>query len=168
MKLGFGTALTWGGILLLFVLAGSEAWGGEAPPPGTTVTISGTTTLSWSAPTANVDGSALTPLASYRIYFGRGSRQYSGNLDVNDGGATNWGFSIPLTDENDDRWFFALTATNINGHESAYSNEVIKQMTVVFEGDIPPEPPVLIDVEMSMTCTTDNVRWTCEVTWSTQ
>ncbi len=159
--------------LTIAAVAGLLAWGAsdvfaaEAPPPGTTVTITGSTTLSWQAPTENVDGSPLTDLASYVIYFGRASRNYTGNLAVTDGATTNWGFSIPVADENDDRWFFAMTAIDGGGNESAYSNEVIKQMVVEFTGDSTPREPVLLDVQMSMTCTTDNAFWTCDVTWST-
>lgn len=139
----------------------------EVPPPGITVTISGTTSLRWQAPTQNVDGSDLTDLASYVIYFGRESRDYLDSLPVLDGQLTSFVVTIPLLDALDDQWYFAITAVNDDGDQSGYSNEILKTMDVTFSGTKVPVEPVLIEVEMNMQCTTDDEFWDCDVTWTT-
>ena len=39
-------------------------------------------TLSWIPPTTNADGTPLTDLAGYKIYFGVSSKNYTQNIDV--------------------------------------------------------------------------------------
>jgi len=39
-------------------------------------------TLSWNAPTTSADGTPLTDLAGYKIYYGTSSRAYSTAIDV--------------------------------------------------------------------------------------
>ncbi len=178
--------LTLFGVGALIALAWTDtAQAQDAPPPGTVVTIEGTTTLRWQAPSQNVDGSPLTDLGGYRIWFGRESRTYEAPLDVVDGSATNWGFSIPIADETDVNWYFAMTAYDqdnpapgfqegdpdatppvVGDSESAYSNEVLKVLTVTFTNTAPPAAPQLLDVEMNLTCTTDSQFVTCEVSVS--
>src|SRR4030067_1427045 len=41
------------------------------------------TMLTWDAPTTNTDGSPLTDLAGYKIYYGDSSGQYSSTVPVN-------------------------------------------------------------------------------------
>ena len=86
----------------------------------TTVSVR-TARLSWTAPTQNVDGSALTDLASFKVYYGNASRSYTQSLTINSATTTQWTLSLtPGT------WYFAITATDSGGHESAYSNEATK------------------------------------------
>ncbi len=86
-----------------------------------TVNVNGNMSLSWVAPTENVDGSALTDLAGYSVYFGDQSRIYLGSIDVNNANATSFNVSVPAGD-----YFVAMTARDGDGNESAYSNEVLK------------------------------------------
>src|SRR5262249_32768130 len=86
----------------------------------TTVTVR-TAALSWTAPTQNTDGSALTNLAGYKVYWGPSSRNYTQNASVNGASATS--FTASLTPGT---WFFATTAFDSTGAESAKSNEVSK------------------------------------------
>ncbi len=44
----------------------------------------GDATLSWDPPTTNADGTPLTDLAGYRIYYGTSSGSYSQNIDAGD------------------------------------------------------------------------------------
>ncbi|MEZ5559895.1 MAG: hypothetical protein R3E86_15290 [Pseudomonadales bacterium] len=77
--------------------------------------------LRWQAPTQNVDGSPLTDLAGYNIYWGTSSRSYSTSLPINSPTTTQWEANIaPGT------YYFALTAFDAAGNESAYSNEIRK------------------------------------------
>lgn len=140
----------------------------EAPPPGVEVQITGSTTLRWQAPTENVDGTPYDDPGGFKIYWGQQSRSYTGSLDVDDTAATNWGFSVPLDSVDDIEWYFAMTAVDSEGNESAYSNEVLKRLEVTWTYiNPPPAAPVLIEVEMNLTCTTDSQWWTCEVTATT-
>ncbi len=77
--------------------------------------------LRWQAPTHNVDGSPLVDLAGYRIYWGQGSRTYTGSHTINDAAVTEWEVTAPPN-----TYYFALTAFDGDGNESAYSNEVQK------------------------------------------
>jgi hypothetical protein len=79
-------------------------------------------TLSWVAPTQNVDGTAITDLAGYRIYYGNASHVYSQIIDISDPAATSKDISslAPGT------YFFAATAYAVRNNitaESDYSNE---------------------------------------------
>ena len=79
------------------------------------------TDLGWVAPTENVDGTPLTDLAGYRIYYGDSSRDYSDMADVVDPVVTT--HSITLISGS---YYVAMTALDADGNESAYSNEVVK------------------------------------------
>jgi hypothetical protein len=78
-------------------------------------------TLTWAASTTNVDGTPLTNLAGYKIYYGTASANYSQNVDV--GNVT----TSTVSSLNDGlTYFFAVTSYDSSGVESAYSNEVSK------------------------------------------
>lgn len=80
----------------------------------------GVATLRWQAPTQNVDGSPLTDLASYRIYYGSTSRSYTDQRDVA-ASATRADFQLAAG-----TYYFAMTALDGQGNESDYSNEVVR------------------------------------------
>ena len=86
-----------------------------------TVAISGSMQLSWTAPTENVNGSALTNLAGYRIYYGVQPGGYNGSVDVNVSSATQYDLSVPVG-----TYYLAMTALDADGNESGYSNQIIK------------------------------------------
>jgi hypothetical protein len=76
-------------------------------------------TLAWDPLTTNVDGTPLTDLSGYRLYCGATSQVYTTVIDVGpDTTATVTNrFSGPT-------YFFAVTAYNAVGTESALSTEV--------------------------------------------
>jgi hypothetical protein len=82
------------------------------------------TTLSWTAPTLNEDGSALTDLAGYRIYYGKSSRNYSNTIQIDDPGMTTY----VVENLSPDTYYFAATAFNESGVESRYSGEAVKTL----------------------------------------
>ncbi len=90
------------------------------------VTISanenGTALLSWTPPTENTDGSALTDLAGYRIYFGTASNSYTETVSIDNPGLTS--YQIDNLTAGD--WYFAITAVNSSDIESSHSDEVSK------------------------------------------
>jgi hypothetical protein len=85
------------------------------------VSVLGVVTLGWQAPTENVDGSSLTDLAGYRIYYGEFSRAYTDEVPVGNAGSTEYAVTLPSGS-----YYFAMTAMDAEGNESGYSNEVVK------------------------------------------
>lgn len=85
------------------------------------ISVNGTMSLNWVAPTENVDGSSLTDLAGYRVYYGQNSRNYTEMVEVTDRNATSTSVTLPSGD-----YYVAMTALDAEGNESAYSNEVLK------------------------------------------
>jgi hypothetical protein len=73
--------------------------------------------LSWTPPTQNSDGSALTDLAGYRVYWGTTQGSYTNNEPVGNNVTTHMVSNLtPAT------WYFTVTALNAQGVESAFSN----------------------------------------------
>lgn len=87
------------------------------------VQANGNALLCWDAPETNTDGSALTDLAGYKIYYGTTSGTYTINRDI--GKVVGW----LVTDLPEITYYFAVTAYDIYNSESAYSNEVSKLIT---------------------------------------
>ena len=81
--------------------------------------LSNLVTLSWDAPTTNADGTPLTDLAGYKVYYGNYSGKYSQNIDV--GNVPTYTVDN-LTDGL--TYYFSITAYDTSGNESRYSNEV--------------------------------------------
>jgi hypothetical protein len=86
----------------------------------TTVTVQ-LASLSWDAPTENVDGTPLDDLAGFNLYWGAASRTYGVPVALSDPNATS--HSIELSAGT---YYFAMTALDLDGNESAFSNEVSK------------------------------------------
>jgi len=81
---------------------------------------SGSVALSWYAPTKNEDGSHLTDLSGYKIYYGTTSRNYTQYVDTGNVTAVNIGNLAPGT------YYFALVAYDNAGNESDYSREITR------------------------------------------
>jgi len=77
-------------------------------------------TLSWKAPTVNSNGSALTNLAGYRIYYGTSATSLTRSITINSVGVT----TDVVTDLSPGTYYFALMAFNTVGIESKLSNVV--------------------------------------------
>lgn len=77
--------------------------------------------LRWQAPTENVDGTPLTDLAGYVIYWGTSSRNYTGSHTINSPTTTEWEATMAAGS-----YYFAMTAFDAQNNESGYSNEVLK------------------------------------------
>ena len=85
-------------------------------------TASGSATLSWTPPTQNSDGTPLSDLASYRVYFGMSSGTYPNSITVSNPGLA----SLVVDQLTPATWYFVVTAVNGNGAESAFSNVATK------------------------------------------
>lgn len=86
--------------------------------------------LSWLAPTLNTDGSPVTDLAGFRLYYGTATRDYSQQIDIYAPEATEYELTLTVPNEAA-TYFFALTAFDASGNESDFSNEVSKEIRFV-------------------------------------
>ncbi len=77
--------------------------------------------LRWRPPSRNVDGSLLTDLAGYVIYWGVESFNYTDSHRLESPNATQW-----LVDAPPGSYYIAMTAFDSEGNESAFSNEILK------------------------------------------
>ena len=83
--------------------------------------FAGDATLSWDPPTTNTDGTPLTDLAGYIIYYGTTTGDYSQSVDA---GNVTTSQVANLTDGI--TYYFAVTAYDTSWNESDYSNEISK------------------------------------------
>jgi hypothetical protein len=90
-------------LLMAFAIAGQAA----------------TVRLAWDAPAGNTDGSAMTDLAGYRVYYGTASGLYDHEIDV---GCTN-AVEIPELDSGT-TYYFSVTASNLASNESEFAGEL--------------------------------------------
>lgn len=80
-------------------------------------------TLSWTPPTQNEDGTALTDLAGYYIYYGNEEGEYPNRVEIANPGISTY----VLEGLTPDTYFLVATAYNADGMESRQSNAVTKQ-----------------------------------------
>jgi hypothetical protein len=84
--------------------------------------VAGSATLSWSAPTQRVDGTPLTDLAGFKLYYGTNAGNLNNVIQVSNPGARNH----VITNLTVGTWFFAASAYDSAGMESARSNVASK------------------------------------------
>ncbi len=118
--------------------------------------LAGTATLSWTAPTTNSDGSPLSDLSGYKVYYGTTSGSYTQTTDV--GNVTTYEVT-GLTEGS--TYYFVTTAYDTSGNESTYSGEVSKSIT--------DNPPVITGVYSdSLTTSSAVINWTTDEAADTQ
>jgi hypothetical protein len=78
----------------------------------------GSITLSWTPPSQNTDGSPLTNLAGYRIYYGTAPGNYPNQIVIDNPGLSTY----VIEDLSPGTYYFVSTAVNSQGVESDYSN----------------------------------------------
>ena len=122
-KLKYRFALAAGFLLALTYGCGGAGSGDTSnaadSSPGSS---SGTVTLSWTPPTQNMDGSYLTDLAGYNIYYGLTEGQYSQRINIDNPGIATY----VVTNLSPNTYYFVATSYNTNGVESPYSQPVIR------------------------------------------
>ncbi len=84
----------------------------------------GSVTLSWTPPTMNSDGTALTDLASYKFYYGTIPGTYTNAIRIDNAGIA----SFVIEGLTPDTYYFVATAINSDGVESGFSNETTIQV----------------------------------------
>jgi hypothetical protein len=82
----------------------------------------GAATLSWTAPTENEDGSTLTDLAGYRIYYGTSSGNYTTTIVIDNPSITTY----VVEDLSPATYYFAAKSYTSLGIESKFSGEAVK------------------------------------------
>src|SRR5580658_5903324 len=92
--------------------SGSGSSGAAASPTNVT--------LSWSAPTENTNGSALTNLAGYIIYYGTSASAMTQTIDVNTVGMLTY----VVDNLSAGSWYFQIVAVNAAGEQSSPSATV--------------------------------------------
>ncbi|MBI4683154.1 MAG: choice-of-anchor D domain-containing protein [Nitrospirae bacterium] len=97
--------------------------------------LAGSVTLSWNPPTVNLDGTPVTDLAGFKLYYGGTPGNYTSIIDI--GNVTTYQISY-LSDGG--TYYFAISAYDTSGNESGLSNEVSK----VAVPTIQPEPDITI------------------------
>lgn len=91
-------------------------------PSTSPTSSSGAATLSWTPPTRNTDGTSLTNLAGYRIYYGTSSTSLTRTINVGSAGIA----SYVVTGLSPSTYYFAISAYNSSGAESSRSAVVSK------------------------------------------
>jgi len=96
-------------------------------------------TVQWTPPVSNEDGSRLLDLAGYTVYWGEQSGgPYASSKLINEPTATFHvidGFAAGL-------YYFVMTSRDLEGNESAFSNEAVKDVRDTGTVDLtPPNPP---------------------------
>lgn len=82
----------------------------------------GSATLSWTAPTQNEDGSALTDLAGYKLYWSTTPGSYPNSVTIDNPGVTTY----VVENLTSGTYEFVVTAFNDSGLESRFSNTATK------------------------------------------
>ena len=126
LKKKLGWAGTW-------VVVAALVGGCRDPGPGAAPTTpqpsasgdAGSATLSWDAPTTNTNGTALTDLAGYRIYFGSSAEHLNRSVHIGTVGLQTY----VIDGLEPGNWYFAVMALATNGSESRLSDVVQKTIT---------------------------------------
>lgn len=92
--------------------AGTGGTGSGGNGPNTTT---GSTTLDWIPPTRNSDGTALTNLAGYIVYYGTSPTNLNRSVKITNPGLT----AYTVTNLASGKWYFAITSVSSSGVESA-------------------------------------------------
>lgn len=86
------------------------------PPPPSSFSV----TLSWQAPTERADGSPLTNLAGFRIFYGTARENLSNTVDLNNPGLSRY----VVENLSAGTWYFSMTAYDQTGLQSSPSPTV--------------------------------------------
>ena len=80
--------------------------------------------LTWTPPAQYTDGTPLTDLAGYKVYWGTTPGSYTNSVTLSNPGLSSYVVDqlTPAT------WYFALTAVNTAGVESDLSNQASKRV----------------------------------------
>jgi hypothetical protein len=86
--------------------------------PTVSTPTTGSAILTWQPPALNTDGSTLTDLSAFKIYWGTTQGTYSQSTKISNAAART--YTVPGLTKG--TWYFVVTALNSQGLESPYSN----------------------------------------------
>lgn len=104
--------------------SGGQSAPGAGAAAGGTTAPTGSAIVTWSAPQTNADGSVLTNLLGFRVYYGTNANVLASLRDVPGAAASDTEFTklAPGT------YYFAVTAYTADGAESELSAVVSKDV----------------------------------------
>lgn len=104
----------------------SDGRGGSASTAMFAITVtdlaSGSVTLSWTPPTQNEDGSALTNLSGYEVRYGKDQANLDRSAQVSNPSVN----TFVVDNLTSGTWFFAVRSLNSSGNSSVLSNTASK------------------------------------------
>jgi hypothetical protein len=105
-----------------FILGCFNASGAKTSAKATVTVVdtaaAGTATLSWNAPKVNTNGTPITPLSGYTIYYGTAENSMTESLVVSGASTT----SAEVTGLASGTWYFAIAADAADGTRSPMSD----------------------------------------------
>jgi hypothetical protein len=120
---GAGDAGSWSGIRITVSDGSASASLGSFTVVVEQVAL-GSVTLTWTPPTQNEDGSPLTNLRGFRVYYGNSSSSLGSMIDIPNAGVT----SAVVENLSSATWYFGVKAYNSGGVESSLSEVASKQI----------------------------------------
>jgi hypothetical protein len=94
-----------------------SAWVSSTDPGNVSVSGTGSASLSWTAPTENTNGTPLTDLAGYTIYYGTSPSELTQTIQLAEPSAT----SYVVTNLSAGTYYFAIAAYTTTATQSAQS-----------------------------------------------
>lgn len=118
----------------------------------------GTREITATMPTQNTDGTSVTDLDVFTIYWGFSPRGYTDSASVPaapPGGQITDTVTVNVTGDYGDivNVYFAGTVTDLRGNESAFSNEIMEPFEIV-DQSTPNPPSIQFTVPIGYNCTT--------------
>ena len=114
-------------VAVVALLSGCIDPGSGSPfaPTASPSSAAGAATVSWEAPTTNTDGTPLTDLTGYRIYYGASPDKLGHSVQIKTIGLQTY----VIDDLQSGTWYFAVMAVASDGSESKLSDIVSKTIT---------------------------------------
>ena len=97
-----------------------SAGNGNTSPGHPPIKVNGSTTIDWTPPTQNNDGTALTNLAGYTVYYGSSPEQLTHTVKLSNPGLT----AYTVSNLSSGTWYFVVTSYSASGVESLRSGVV--------------------------------------------
>lgn len=119
-----GRGHTLAALAAMALLAGCSAGGLDDPTAVDSNVVTKSSeqvTLAWDPPLTNEDGSALTDLSGYKLYYGQRSSSYEYVVDVKDPQATSASLPLPWPGT----WYISAKSYTSDGLESSLSEEIV-------------------------------------------
>jgi predicted small secreted protein len=118
---GVASQSIFGSTLARAAATGSTSSPAASPPAATDKSVD----VTWTAPTTNTNGSALTDLAGYTVYYGSSPSQLTQSVKIPNAGASDY----VVQGLAGGTWYFAVRSYTSAGLQSSYSTVVSRTIT---------------------------------------